>query len=186
MDWRALQNARLFVAAVYVASTLVLAVQLITPSPVIVSTGPDGTEVTELSGYFTYWDVGVIVVAACLFGATGTYLLLGGRDGGTADTETGIETTARPKTTDAGATERSDDLLEARRDEWEETAERLANNEREVYEAVLEADGVLPQSDVVERTDLSKASVSRALDGLEARDLVERKRRGMGNVVMLL
>jgi uncharacterized membrane protein len=96
------------------------------------------------------------------------------RDGGLADPVDADEPTERPA-----------DLLDARREEWESTAERLSNNERAVYEAVLDADGVLPQSDVVDRTDISKASVSRALDGLEARDLVERKRRGMGNVVVL-
>jgi uncharacterized membrane protein len=79
----------------------------------------------------------------------------------------------------------SEQLLEVRKQEWEETADRLANKERDVYEAVLEADGVLPQSDIVDRTALSKASVSRALDGLEAKQLLERKRRGMGNVVIL-
>ncbi|WP_434530062.1 helix-turn-helix transcriptional regulator (plasmid) [Haloarcula sp. NS06] len=50
---------------------------------------------------------------------------------------------------------------------------------------MLDADGVLPQSEIGDRTDLSKATVSRTLDSLEARDLVERKRRGMGNIVLL-
>ena len=37
----------------------------------------------------------------------------------------------------------------------------------------------------VDRTDLSKATVSRMLDSLESKQLLERKRRGMGNVVVL-
>jgi uncharacterized membrane protein len=79
----------------------------------------------------------------------------------------------------------SDDLLETRREEWEETAERLSNAERTVYEAVLEADGVLPQREIVKQTDLSKASVSRSLNSLEAKSLVEKEQRGTGNVVIL-
>lgn len=188
MDLRALQNADLFAAAVAVASTLVLAVQLVNPSPVIVSAGADGATVTELSGYFTYVDAAVVLVAAVLLGASATYLLVAGRSGSTDARPDPVGNLAQ---SDGGvadldaAAERTDDLLDARREQWEATAERLGNNECEVYEAVLDADGVLPQSDVVERTDISKASVSRALDSLETRDLVERKRRGMGNVVLL-
>jgi uncharacterized membrane protein len=79
----------------------------------------------------------------------------------------------------------TNELLEARRAEWEESADSLANTERVVYETVLDADGVLPQSEIVENTEFSKATVSRALDTLEARNLIERKRRGVGNVIIL-
>ncbi|WP_336035973.1 helix-turn-helix transcriptional regulator [Halobacterium yunchengense] len=192
MDVRALQTTDLLAAAVAVASTLVLAVQLITPSPVLVSAGDDGATVTELGGYFTYTDVAVVLAAAVLLGASATYLLLAGRLRG-ADDDTAARPTPPPAASQAdggvpsldAAEARTGDLLEARRDQWEATAERLSNNERVVYEAVLDADGVLAQADIVDRTDISKASVSRALDGLETRDLVERKRRGMGNVVVL-
>jgi uncharacterized membrane protein len=68
---------------------------------------------------------------------------------------------------------------------WEKTVDRLYNNEETVYTVVLEAGGELPQRDIVEGTDLSKATVSRTLDTLESKDLVERKRKGMGNVVVL-
>lgn len=179
MDLRALHSKHRLAAVLFVASTLVLAVQLITPTPVVVSVGPNGTEVAQLGGYFRYADVAVITAAASLLGASGTYLLVGSPD------------SDRDPATDAGPVpdddpEPSDELLEARRREWEETAERLADNERAIYETVLDADGVLPQNEIVERTDLSKATVSRSLDSLEAKDLVERKRRGMGNVVLLL
>ena len=77
------------------------------------------------------------------------------------------------------------DIIEQRRREWEDHAEELRNGEKEIYEVVLESDGVVEQSTIVEETDLSKSHVSRKLDVLESRDLVERKRRGMGNVVVL-
>lgn len=196
MDVRALRNTELFAAAAAVAATLVLAVQLINPSPVIVSAGADGATVTELSGYFTYADVAVILAAAAVLGASTTYLLLAGRldDERAGGDQTTHSEGAPPRATpqrDGGApdlgdaSERTDDLLDARREEWEATAERLSNNECVVYEAVLDADGVLAQADIVDGTNISKASVSRALDSLETRDLVERRRRGLGNVVML-
>lgn len=185
-----LSQRRLFAAVVFLGSTIVLAIQLINPSPVVVTVGENGTEVAELGGHFRYRDVAIIAAAACALGASGAYLLLAGRQiptaaGGTETVPVTGEVPASPSA-DGGDLEPSGDLLEARRQEWEETAERLANNEREVYEVLLEGDGVLPQSDVVEETDLSKATVSRTLDSLEARNLVERKRRGMGNVVLLL
>ncbi|MCD6411533.1 MAG: MarR family transcriptional regulator [Thermoplasmata archaeon] len=37
----------------------------------------------------------------------------------------------------------------------------------------------------MKKTGISKASVSRALDLLESKGLVERRRRGMGNIVLL-
>jgi uncharacterized membrane protein len=187
------RRKRLVAAVVFVSSVVVLAIQLITPSPVVVTAGETGTEVAELGDYFQYRDVVVIATAACTLGASGTYLLAAGPVRSASDSATRVDsepTPPRPASSDGGVDESpslepSTELLEARKEEWEETADRLANKEREVYEALLDADGVLPQSDIVERTDLSKASVSRALDSLEVKNLVERKRRGMGNVILL-
>ncbi|MHC1587205.1 MAG: helix-turn-helix transcriptional regulator [Candidatus Syntropharchaeia archaeon] len=50
---------------------------------------------------------------------------------------------------------------------------------------MIEADGIIEQSKLPEKTGISKASVSRALDLLESKGLVERRRRGMGNIVLL-
>lgn len=214
---------RLFAAVVFVAAVVVLAIQLINPSPVVVEIGENGSETVQVGEHYTERDVTIVALAACLLGASGTYLLTGGQalarrgelaqsagadhhgrtdtstatngagDGsvesatgaGTDDTHaSGQEHTPAEKQGQEG-TRPSEQLLEARKQEWEETAERLANKERAVYESLLDADGVLPQRDIVDQTDLSKASVSRALDGLEAKQLVERKRRGMGNVVIL-
>lgn len=176
-----LKHGRQFAAAVFVASTLVLAVQLINPTPVMVTVGENTADVAELGGYFQYRDVAVIAVAACLLGASGTYLLTPTDTPQSAD-----DTVSRPEPTPpASSPDPSDELLESRRQEWEQTADRLSNNECVVYETVMEADGVLPQSDIVDRTDISKATISRTLDSLETKNLVERKRRGMGNVVLL-
>jgi uncharacterized membrane protein len=52
------------------------------------------------------------------------------------------------------------------------------------YKALID-DGIINQSELADRTGLSKSNVSRALYGLESRGLVERRRQGMGNVVLL-
>jgi uncharacterized membrane protein len=41
------------------------------------------------------------------------------------------------------------------------------------------------QSDIVNNTSLTKVKVTRLLDKLEGKGLVERRRRGMGNLVVL-
>ena len=186
-----LRSKRLFAAVVFLASVVVLAVQLINPSPVMVTAGEDGTNVVEIGGYFQYHHVAVISVSSCLLGIAGSYLLLAVEadqpaDGTTTDSRRDEPTTPAMSADGGDSVEPSTELLDARKQEWEETAQRLSNKEADVYEALLDADGVLPQSDLVTATDLSKASVSRALDSLEVKNLVERKRRGMGNVVLLL
>jgi len=61
----------------------------------------------------------------------------------------------------------------------------LSKEEKKVFDKVVEAEGTIFQSDLVEKTGLSKVKVTRLLDRLEGRGLIERKRRGMTNVVIL-
>lgn len=61
----------------------------------------------------------------------------------------------------------------------------LTPDERKIIEVVTEGGGVLFQSEIVEKTGFPKAKVSRILDRLEAREVVERRRRGMTNAIMI-
>ena len=61
----------------------------------------------------------------------------------------------------------------------------LGAEERAVLNAVIEAHGTLFQSELMAKMGFSKVKTTRILDRLEGRNLVERKRRGMTNVVML-
>lgn len=200
MDVSALHGRRLLAAVVFVAATLVLAVQLITPSPVMVSIGENGTQTTELGQYFTYVDVGIITTSACVLGSSGTYLLFensapraGSTDPvtrqATPNGGTGLSHRWEPDPADSDEDDGRSTVRRSResiqQEEWQETLDRLRNNEETVYTVVLDAGGELPQRDVVDDTDLSKATVSRTLDTLESKGLVERKRRGMGNLVVL-
>lgn len=67
----------------------------------------------------------------------------------------------------------------------EHILDTLEGEEKEVYELVTDADGSIMQSDIVEKTSLTKVKVTRILDKLEGKGLVERRRRGMGNLVVL-
>ncbi len=50
---------------------------------------------------------------------------------------------------------------------------------------VIQEEGAVFQANLIEKTGFGKAKMSRILDRLEGRGLVERKRRGMTNVVVL-
>ncbi len=50
---------------------------------------------------------------------------------------------------------------------------------------IIQENGTIFQADLVEKLGFGKAKVSRILDRLEGKGLVERKRRGMTNVVVL-
>jgi hypothetical protein len=61
---------------------------------------------------------------------------------------------------------------------------KLDKDEKIIMKAVEEAQGTIFQSDLVDKTGFSKVKVTRILDRLEGRQFIERKRRGMTNVVV--
>lgn len=68
---------------------------------------------------------------------------------------------------------------------YENTFKTLEKDEKQVMEKIIESGGTIFQSELVEKTEFSKVKVTRLLDRLEGRGLIERKRRGMTNVVIL-
>jgi len=61
----------------------------------------------------------------------------------------------------------------------------LEGEERKIYNLIVSSDGFMFQSDLIKKSGFSKVKVSRILDRLETKDIVERRRRGMANVVIL-
>lgn len=61
----------------------------------------------------------------------------------------------------------------------------LAEEEKKIYEFVKGKGGSAYQSDVLQETGWSKVKVSRILDKMELKEIIERKRRGMTNLVVL-
>jgi uncharacterized membrane protein len=163
-----IRGKTLFAAAVFIASVLVLALKLLNPTPVQILVEGNTAITTQVPGLFTYADVLVIAVALVLMSVSGTYILL------------------HDSTTPAAAAPASagDVILEERRQQWEEVAKTLKDDEQTLFKAIID-EGIVHQSELVEKTGLPKSNVSRALYGLESRGLIERRRRGMGNVVLL-
>ncbi|MFH1722803.1 MAG: hypothetical protein ABH950_09405 [Candidatus Altiarchaeota archaeon] len=73
----------------------------------------------------------------------------------------------------------------APQDAWKEMQDTLKGDEKTVYSLIAAEGGAMFQSEIVEKSELSKVKITRVLDGLEARKVLERKRRGMTNIVVL-
>lgn len=74
---------------------------------------------------------------------------------------------------------------EVTKDNYMKVMKNLSSEEKLVLEKIIEAKGTIFQSELVEKTGFNKVKVTRILDKLEGKAIVERKRRGMTNVVIL-
>jgi len=69
---------------------------------------------------------------------------------------------------------------------WDELLKKLSNpDEKRIVSLIIEEGGTIFQSQLVDRSGYSKSKVSLILDRLEAKKILERKRRGMSNAIVL-
>jgi uncharacterized membrane protein len=61
----------------------------------------------------------------------------------------------------------------------------LDKEEKPLIKILEDSDGTIFQSDLVEKSGFGKVKVTRVLDRLEGKQIIERKRRGMTNIVIL-
>lgn len=61
----------------------------------------------------------------------------------------------------------------------------LDKNEKKVIELLQSENGGMFQADLMGKLGIGKVGITRLLDKLEAKQLIERKRRGMNNIVVL-
>jgi len=153
-----------FMAVVFIASVVVLGIKLLDPTPVQIFVENETTIVNQIPGLFTYTDMLTMIIAVSLLNISGIYLLF-------FDSE--------PQTTSTGTM-----VLEERKRRWESIVKTLKEDEQKIFTAIIE-EGIIAQSEIVEKTGLPKSNVSRALYALESRGLIERRRRGMGNIILL-
>ena len=72
-----------------------------------------------------------------------------------------------------------------KKEDYQNILSQLKNEEKNIFQIIVNEGGGIFQSDLVEKSNLSKVKVSRILDKLEAKNLIERKRRGMTNFVVI-
>lgn len=61
----------------------------------------------------------------------------------------------------------------------------LNDEEKKIYSLIKEKEGSAYQADLIKETGFSKVKMSRILDRLETKGILERKRRGMTNIIVL-
>jgi len=61
----------------------------------------------------------------------------------------------------------------------------LNNEEKKVIELLQKENGAIFQRTLMEKLEIGKVKTTRILDKLEAKQIIERKRRGMNNIVVL-
>ncbi|MDA4127173.1 MAG: MarR family transcriptional regulator [Thaumarchaeota archaeon] len=162
------RNAGLALATVMLAlSTFIAALKLIQPASLSVYIfGSNGTKtLTSVPGLYTFTDILTVSLSMLLAGISASYLVFSTK-----------EIPEQP----IGQT-----LLDERRTGWEALSKMLKEDEAKIYQAVLDAGGVMNQGDLGRKVGLSKTTVSRTLELLESRGLIEKRRRGMGNVILL-
>ena len=62
---------------------------------------------------------------------------------------------------------------------------KLDDEEKKIYEIIKSKNGSVYQTDLIKETGFSKVKITRVLDKLEMNEVLERKRRGMTNIVVL-
>ncbi|KYC46318.1 MAG: MarR family protein [Candidatus Methanofastidiosum methylothiophilum] len=68
---------------------------------------------------------------------------------------------------------------------YEEIMRTMNNEEKIVLESIINSNGTIFQSELTDKTNFNKVKVTRILDKLEGRGIIERRRRGMTNVIIL-
>lgn len=71
------------------------------------------------------------------------------------------------------------------KENYKKILDSLNQDEKKVLEMIIESQGTIFQSELVDKTDFSKVKITRILDRLQGKDIIERKRRGMTNIVIL-
>ena len=160
---RKMSGRAIFMAAVFIASAFMLGIKVLNPTPIQIFVEGTETSVSQIPGFFTYTDAAILIASSLALGVSGHYML-------------SLDLTDRS----AGV-----QVLEERKKRWMEMSRTLKVSEFKIYDAVLDSDGIISQSELTEITGLSKSDISRTLDLLESKGLVERRRRGMGNIVLL-
>ncbi len=67
----------------------------------------------------------------------------------------------------------------------ENSLKNLNGEEKDIMNMILENNGSMFQSDIVDKSGFSKVKITRILDKLEGKGFIERRRRGMTNVIIL-
>jgi len=164
MMWRLnLRGRSILVACVFIVSVFLIMLKLMNPTEIHIFLEGEETVLSQIMKNYSFYDVLLLVVSSLVAGMSVVYLMF-------------FDNIQKPT---------GEMLLEGRLSKYEGLIPTLKDDEQKIFQAVIDAQGIIAQSELPEITGVSKSNVSRALDLLESRGLVERKRRGMGNTILL-
>jgi DNA-binding transcriptional ArsR family regulator len=158
-----MRGVSVLVACALIVSVFLVGVKLMNPSEVHIFLEGEETVLSHVMSRYSLFDALVLVATSLVAGMSVIYLTF----------------------FDDSKASAGEVILESRLERWERIIPTLKLDEQRVLRAVLDSEGIIAQSDISGITGVSKSNVSRALDLLESRGFVERRRRGMGNVILL-
>lgn len=68
---------------------------------------------------------------------------------------------------------------------WIKRKSKLSNDDLQAFELLMDEGGTCFQADILEKTGWNKSKVTRTLDRLESIGYIERRRRGLTNIIVL-
>jgi hypothetical protein len=146
-----------------VASTFAIFTRIMNPTAVQVIIEGNTIELTEIPSIYNSFDMVVTGISCFVLGSSLIYLLLVGKNKVVGKDEPSLM-----------------------RSDWNKILDRLSNpDERKIIQLIIDEGGTIFQSQLIEKSGYSKSKVSLVLDRLEARRILERRRHGMSNVVVL-
>jgi hypothetical protein len=75
MESKKIHGRTVFMAILFVASVFVLGIKLLNPTPVQIFVEGEKTAISQISGFFTFTDVIILVISSIVLTVTGIYLL---------------------------------------------------------------------------------------------------------------
>jgi uncharacterized membrane protein len=157
-----LKTGKLLAVFGLAASSFALFVLVMTPTTVQFIIEGNIVELNQSPSIYNSVDLVVAGFSSFILGSSLIYLLL-------------IDRNDKAKTNTSLITEK-----------WSKLLEEITNkDEQRIIKLIIDEGGTMFQSELVEKTGYSKSKVSLILDRLEAKRILERKRRGMTNAVVL-
>lgn len=145
-----------------IASTFAIFVKVMTPTTVQFNVDGSVIEFSNIPEIYGSSDLILVSISAFVMGSSLVYLWLIDRN--------------EPLRAEASS-------LKSR---WNGLLERLTNpDEKRIVSLIIDEGGNIFQSQLVDRSGYSKSKVSLILDRLEAKKILERKRHGMSNAIVL-
>jgi len=145
-----------------IASTFAIFVKVMTPTTVQFNVDGSVIEFSNIPEIYGSSDMILVSISCFVMGSSLVYLWLIDRN--------------EPVRAEASS-------LKSR---WNGLLERLTNpDEKRIVSLIIDEGGTIFQSQLVDRSGYSKSKVSLILDRLEAKKILERKRHGMSNAIVL-